>query len=109
MRWAVVALTFNPSTEAGLCKFKAGVVLTFQGSQVYTETSRKPDNNEVLLCLRVIDLFLTESFFPYFYCVSVGVCASQISLQESLVFIYKVAPGEGTQGVFRGGSKHLTC
>lgn len=26
MRWAVVALTFNPSTEAGLCKFKAGVV-----------------------------------------------------------------------------------
>lgn len=83
---------------------------TFQCNQVYTETSLKPNNNEVLLCLRVIDLFLTESFFSIFIlCECRCVCASQISLQESLVFIYKVSPGDGTRDVFRGSSKHLTC
>lgn len=70
----MVALTFNPSTGKPLQIQGWCGLQTFQGSQVYSETSRKPDNNEVLLCLRVIDLFLTESFFPYLYCVSVGVC-----------------------------------
>lgn len=113
MRWAVVVLTFNPSTEAGLCKFKAGVVYRHSRAArstqklVLNQTTTKFFCVYVFTCDRLVFNRIIFSIFTLCECRCV--CASQTSLQESLAFIYKVSPGDGTRDVFRGGSKHLTC